>query len=50
MLVSINNQMPRKEKKSYADFILDNSSDIFNLRNQVENLYEKLTILAAKNQ
>ena len=45
-----NNQMPSKEKKRYADFILDNSSDKFQLRNQVEGLYAKLTILAAKNQ
>ena len=46
----INNQMPSKEKKRYADFILDNSSDKFQLRNQVEGLYAKLTIFAAKNQ
>ena len=45
----INNQMPSKEKKRYADFILDNSSDKFQLRNQVEDLYAKLTIFAAKN-
>ena len=46
----INNQMPSKEKKRYADFILDNSSDKFQLRNQVEGLYAKLTLLAAKIQ
>tara|TARA_Y100001934_G_scaffold276823_1_gene374220 strand:+ start:975 stop:1604 length:630 start_codon:yes stop_codon:yes gene_type:complete len=46
----INNQMPSQEKKRYADFILDNSSDKFELRNQVEDLYAKLAILAAKNQ
>ena len=46
----INNQMPNKEKKRYAHFILDNSSDKFQLRTQVECLYAKLTIFAAKNQ
>ena len=46
----INNQMPGKEKKRYADFILDNSSDKFQLRTQVEGLYEKLTIFAEKNR
>ena len=46
----LNNQMPSKEKKRYADFILDNSSDKFQLRNQVEGLYAKLTLLAAKIQ
>ena len=50
ILSRINNQMPSKEKNRYADFILDNSSDKFQLRNQVESLYAKLTILAAKNQ
>ena len=44
----INNQMSSKEKKRYADFILDNSSDKRHLRNQVEGLYSKLTILAGK--
>ena len=37
--------MPNKEKKGYADFILDISSDKLQLWNQVEGLYEKLTIL-----
>ena len=46
----INNQMQSKEKKRYADYILDNSSDKFQLRTQVECLYAKLTIFAAKNQ
>ena len=45
----INNQMPSQEKQRYADFILENSSDKLQLRNQIEGLYEKLTILAAKN-
>ena len=42
----INNQMPSHEKKRYADFILDNSADKFQLRNQVEGLYAKLNVLA----
>ena len=45
----IKNQMPGNEKKKYADFILDNSSDEFQLRNQVMGLYKKLSLLAAKN-
>ena len=50
IMVRINNQMPSKEKKRYADYILDNSSDKLQLRTQVECLYSKLTIFAAKNQ
>ena len=46
----INNQMQSKEKKRYADYILDNSSDKLQLRTQVECLYAKLTIFAAKKQ
>ena len=45
----IKNQMPGKEKTRYADFILQNTSDKFQLRIQVKDLYEKLSYLAAKN-
>ena len=46
----IKNQMPGEEQTLYADFVLENSSDELQLRNQVEGLYGKLTTLAAKNQ
>ena len=45
----INNQMSNKEKTKYADFILENTSDKLQLRKQIEGLYAKLAILAAKN-
>ena len=45
----IKNQMPGKEKTRFADFILENSSDETRLRNQVKDLYQKLSLLAAEN-
>ena len=49
ILIRISNQMPSKEKILYADFILENSSDEFDLRNKVKDLYAKLSIMAANN-
>lgn len=43
------NQMPDEEKKQYADYILKNSLDKDKFREQVKDLYAKLSLLAAEN-
>ncbi|MGE4517818.1 MAG: dephospho-CoA kinase [Arcobacteraceae bacterium] len=41
-LLKISNQMDIEKKKELATFIIDNSSSLKNLQNEVENLKEKL--------
>ena len=43
------NQMPSEEKIKYADFVLENSLDEDNLKEQVKNLHPKLYLLAIEN-
>jgi dephospho-CoA kinase len=38
----INSQMPQKEKKSYADFLIDTSDGFVSTREQVEKVFENL--------
>ena len=42
-------QMTSEEKIKYADFILDNSKNKGHLKEQIQNLYKNLCILASEN-
>ena len=42
----IRTQMPQEEKKRYADFLIDTSSDYESTRGQVQSVFEKLRALS----
>jgi dephospho-CoA kinase len=42
----INAQMPQEEKKRYADFLIDTSEDFEMTREQTNEIFEQLKILA----
>lgn len=44
----INAQMPQEEKKRYADFLIDTSSGFADTRRQVVEIFERLRVLAEK--
>lgn len=46
----INAQMPQEEKKKYADFLIDTSSDFDSTRAQVREVFRQLQQLPAKTQ
>lgn len=46
----IQSQMPMAEKIKYADFVIDNSSDLSTTRRQVEEVNSRLRELAASTQ
>ena len=49
VIARIKNQMTSEEKIKYADFILDNSKNKGHLKEQIQNLYKNLCILASEN-
>ncbi|MBC8282656.1 MAG: dephospho-CoA kinase, partial [Nitrospinae bacterium] len=49
VVARLKNQMPSEEKIKYADFVLENSIDKEELREQVKNLHTKLSLLASTN-
>ena len=49
IVARLKNQMPNDEKIKYADFVLENSKDKKQLKEQVKKIYTNLCLLAPEN-